>query len=165
MFRLYCRRIIWAFSASVRAPYCWRYIPALIFSSRKVFFFSKTKSWLFSLSPRSWALPVVSILAMAVWIVTLLQGMMRLFQWTWFKFNFFPFSCETQSSLSSLAPCQTLPRYAASLIWKLLETNSLCPGRLAPLVAASTSCSLPRCSTWSTTYPWSEGSSSTRLLF
>ena len=34
----------------------------------------------------------------------------------WFKFNFFPFSCETQSSLSSLAPCQTLPRYAASLI-------------------------------------------------
>ena len=62
---------------------------------------------------------------MEVWIVTLLQGMMRLFQWTWFKFNFFPFSCETQSSLSSLAPCQTLPRYAASL--KALRNQLLVP--------------------------------------
>lgn len=52
-------------------------IPALIISSKNVFFFFKTKSWLFS--RRSWALPVQSILAMEVWIVTLLQGMIRLF--------------------------------------------------------------------------------------
>ena len=131
-------------------------IPALIFSSRKVIFFFKTKLIFLTqeLSAASTVDPRYGSLDR--------HPPSRYDQALWFKFNFFPFSCETQSSLSSLAPCQTLPRYAASLIWKLLETNS---GHLAPLVAASTSCSLPRCSTWSTTYPWSGGSSSTRLLF